>query len=146
MQAVIIAARPNDSSPRVWASQIRSSTVPKRWCGRTLHQSWVASTIDSVAVSRSMKRTYARQSPNGSGTPQRGKVRVKISVRTEASPVSRPSRKGEFADRASSGGRIPRRWSQTAIARSAPRIPTWTWALHVLLRCATQRSSSRSRL
>ena len=35
---------------------------------------------------------------NGSWMPQRGKVRVKIWVRIEWSPVSWPSRKGEFAD------------------------------------------------
>ena len=47
--------------------------------------------------------------------------------------------------RAAAAGRS-RRWSQTAIARSAPRTPTWTCRLQVLLRCATQRSSSRRRL
>ncbi len=39
--------------------------------------------------------------PNASGTPQRGKLFVKICVRTEASPLSRPSRNGELAERAS---------------------------------------------
>ena len=126
MQAVIRAASANDSSPRVCASQIRSSTVPKVWWGRTLHHSWVASTIELVRTSRSMKSAYASQLPNGSWIPQRGKMRVKISVRTECRPVSRPSRNGEFADTASSAGSTPRRWSQTATARSAPRTPTWT--------------------
>ena len=48
-------ASANDSSPRVCASQIRSSTVPKVWCGRTLHHSWVDSTTELVATSRSTK-------------------------------------------------------------------------------------------
>ena len=68
---------------------MRTSTVPKAWWGRTLHQSCVASTIESVSCSRRTKSAYVSQSPNGSWTPQRGKVRVKISVRTECSPVSR---------------------------------------------------------
>ena len=46
MQAEISPASAKDSSPRVWASQIRTSTVPKWWWGRTLHQSWVDSTIE----------------------------------------------------------------------------------------------------
>ncbi len=52
MQAAISPASASDSSPRVWASQIRTSTVPKRWCGRTLHQSWVDSTTEPVRSSR----------------------------------------------------------------------------------------------
>ena len=42
-----------ESSARVWASQIRNSTVPKLWWGRTLHHSWVCSTIEPVRASRS---------------------------------------------------------------------------------------------
>jgi hypothetical protein len=37
-----------DSSAVVWASQMRTSIVPNEWCGRTLHQSCVASTTDAV--------------------------------------------------------------------------------------------------
>ena len=51
---------------------------------------------------------------------------------TEARPVSWPSRNGELADSASNGGSRRRRWSQTAIARSAPWTPTWACRLHVL--------------
>ena len=46
MQAAISPAIAKDSSPRVCASQIRTSTVPKLWCGRTLHHSWVDSTTE----------------------------------------------------------------------------------------------------
>ena len=35
--------------------QMRTSTVPKEWCGRTLHQSCVCSTIECVRTSRSTK-------------------------------------------------------------------------------------------
>ena len=38
-------------STRVWASQTRTSTVPKAWCGRTDHHSWVNSTIEPVRTS-----------------------------------------------------------------------------------------------
>ena len=54
MQAAISPASANPSSPRVCASQIRTSTVPKVWWGRTLHQSWVDSTAVPV---RSRMRT-----------------------------------------------------------------------------------------
>ena len=77
------------------------------------------------------------QLPSASGIPQRGKERVKIWLRALASPESRPSRKGESPEIASSVGRIGRSRSQTLIARSAPRIPTWTWSEKVLLRQAT---------
>ncbi len=111
--------------------------MPKLWCGRTLHQSWVDSTTEPVRSSSPTKRAYVAQSTNGEGTPQRGKVRVKISVRTVARPVSRRSRKGELAEAASSAGSSSRTRSQTAIARSAPLTPTWMWRLQVLLRWAT---------
>ncbi len=65
MHPAISPASANDSLPRAWASQIRSSTVPNAWWGRTLHQSWVASAIDRVRTNRSMKSAYVAQSPNG---------------------------------------------------------------------------------
>ena len=49
----ISAASASDSAPVVWASQMRTSTVPKSWCGRTDHHSWVNSTIEPVRTSRS---------------------------------------------------------------------------------------------
>ncbi len=42
----------------VWPSQMRTSTVPKLWCGRTLHQICVLSTIDPVRSSSSTKAAY----------------------------------------------------------------------------------------
>ncbi len=77
--------------------------------------------------------------------PQRGKLLVKICVRTDCRPESRPSRKIELAEIASSSGRIGRSRSQTAIARSAPRTPTWTCRLKVLLRQATYFRPSSTR-
>ena len=47
-QATISAASASDSWAVVWASQMRTSTVPKSWCGRTDHHSCVNSTIESV--------------------------------------------------------------------------------------------------
>ena len=44
----ISSASPSASGPVVWASQMRTSTVPKLWCGRTDHHSWVNSTIELV--------------------------------------------------------------------------------------------------
>ena len=69
--------------------------------------------------------------------PQRGKLLVKIWLRTECSPESRPSRNGELAEIASSSGRIGRSRSHTAMARSAPLTPTCTCSEKVLLRQAT---------
>ena len=72
------------------------------------------------------------QPSNASGTPQRGKKRVKICVRAECRPVSTPSANGELAESASSSGSQLRSALVTRIARSAPRIPTWTWKPNVL--------------
>ena len=69
--------------------------------------------------------------------PQRGKLFVKIWLRTDCSPESSPSRKIELAERASSSGRVGRRRLHTAMARSAPRTPTWTCSEKVLFRRAT---------
>ena len=51
------------------------------------------------------------------------------------------STNGELADAASSTGNTGRSASHTATARSAPRMPTCTWLLNVLLRHATYWSS-----
>ena len=45
------------------------------------------------------------QLAKASGTPQRGNIRVKISVRAECRYVYTPSTKGELAEKASSSGR-----------------------------------------
>ena len=110
MQPAIRPASEKVSAPLDCASQIRSSTVPNAWCGRTLHQSCVASTIGVRAPEEHpMKSARSRQSPNGSWTPQRGKVRVKSWVRTEWRPVSSPSRKGELAESGEQRRQQPRR-------------------------------------
>ena len=51
-QAVISPASAVEASALDWASQMRTSTVPKAWWGRTLHHSWVCSTIEPVRTSR----------------------------------------------------------------------------------------------
>ena len=52
-QAVISSASASASVAVVCASQMRTSTVPKLWCGRTDHQSWVNSMIEPVRTSSS---------------------------------------------------------------------------------------------
>ena len=71
-----------------------------------------------------------------SGIPQRGNMRVKICVRVERRWVIRPSSHGEVQDSASNSGTYERIALLTAIARSAPRIPTCTCIPNVLLRHA----------
>ena len=70
---------------------------------------------------------------------------MKICVRAEWSPEWRPSRKGEFAEIASSSGITGRSRSQTRTARSAPLTPTCTCRLNVLFRQATYWSRSSTR-
>jgi hypothetical protein len=53
MQATSSASSAVDSGALDWASQIRSSTVPNVWCGLTLHQIWVCSTIEPVRTRKS---------------------------------------------------------------------------------------------
>ncbi len=127
------------------ASQIRISTVPNAMCGRTDHQTCVYSTTELVATRSSRYSRNARHDPKWSGTPQRGNDLVKVWVRIECRPEFSPSTNGELADSASSSGSTGRRRSQTAIARSASRIPTWTCSEKVALRRATQRSPSTTR-
>ena len=77
--------------------------------------------------------------------PQRGKLRVKVCVRAEARPESRPSRNGELALTASSSGSTGRSRSQARTARSTSRMPTWTCSEKVLLRRATYAARPRRR-
>ena len=73
------------------ASQIRTSTVPNVRCGRTDHQTCVYSTIESVRdQERRGSRGTPSQPPKASGTPQRGKLLVKICVRAECRPRVEP--------------------------------------------------------
>ena len=60
--------------------------------------------------------------------------------RVERRNVQRSSIHGELADAAVSSGTMERSALQTAIARSASRIPTWTWIPNVLFRQATYLS------
>ena len=49
-QATISSVRASDSPAVDWASQIRTSTVPKAKCGRIDHQTCVNSTIERVRI------------------------------------------------------------------------------------------------
>ncbi len=137
MQASDRAATASASPISVWPSQMRTSTVPKRWCGRTLHQIWVLSTMERVRWRRSTKAAYSSQLVKASGIPQRGKLLVKIWVRVECRRVRRPMKSALFADSASSSGSTLRIAVDTATARSAPRTPAWRWTDQVLLVHAT---------
>src|SRR5207248_11067777 len=98
------AASERDSPSSGCASQMRISTVGNARCGRTLHQICVCSVTEPVAY---RKRTYAShsvQSAKTSGMPQRGNMRVKISVRAECRCVKTPSTNGELDDNESSAG------------------------------------------
>ena len=90
MQATISEASASDSCAVACASQIRTSTVPKLKCGRTDHHTCVNSTIERVRIRKSMYSRYAGQPPNASGTPQRGKLLVKLCVRAECRPAVAP--------------------------------------------------------
>ena len=88
MHAAIRPARANESAPLVCASQIRSSTVPNAWCGRTLHHSWVDSTTEFVAdqvvdevrvgrvVAERLVDAAARKGPGEYLGPHRGQPAV----------------------------------------------------------------------
>jgi len=81
----------------------RTSTVPKRGCGRTSHHRKVGSGIAPARSSRSTDEHQSSSDEKRRGSPVRGKA-WKTSVRADAKPVSRPCQKGEFAERASSRG------------------------------------------
>jgi hypothetical protein len=106
-------------------------------CGRTLHQICVFSVIEPVSHRKRTNVSYSSQDANASGTPQRGKKRVKICVRAEWRPVFTFSTNGELVESASSSGRKLRIAATTATARSAPRMPTCTCSPKVLFRQTT---------
>ena len=99
-------------------------------------------------------RHRQRRTPNHAGRDARratslregsGQRHLARDGRADWRPESRPSRKGEFADSASSSGSTARRRSHTTTARSAPRTPTCTCALNVLFRHATYWRSRSTR-
>ena len=87
MHATISDASASDSGAVACTSQIRTSTVPKLKCGRTDHHTWVNSTIELRAQQELDVVAIAPQPPNASGTPQRGKLLVKLCVRAECRPA-----------------------------------------------------------
>ena len=62
MQASVSAPTARASPISVCPSQMRTSMVPNAWCGRTLHQIWVLSTIEPVRASSSTRLAYSSQS------------------------------------------------------------------------------------
>ena len=85
-------------------SQIRTSTVPKLWCGRTSHQSSRMVLMNPVSTRLLRSQTYSDQLRMSGGKPAVGRVSM-ILLRWEWSPVFRPCQNGLLAERASSVGR-----------------------------------------
>ena len=121
------------------ASQIRISTVAERLVrphappdlGVLADRAGVDQEAHEAVVLRPSRRTR-------SGMPQRGNMRVKICVRVECRwvyAVLEPRRAGRGREQLGQRPSAARR--STAIARSASRMPTWTWMPKVLLRQAT---------
>src|SRR3712207_7635876 len=59
-QATVRASSALASSALDWASQMRTSTVPKAWCGRTLHHSWVARSEEHTSELQSRQYLVCR--------------------------------------------------------------------------------------
>ncbi len=66
-------------------------------------------------------------------------------MRVECRRVARPAKIGLLADRARNSGSRLRMAVETAMARSASRIPACRWSDHVLLVQAMYPSSSSTR-
>src|SRR3970040_307456 len=97
--------------------------------------------MEPVSKRKRTKRSYWSQDAKESGTPQRGKKRVKICVRAECNPELTLSTKGELHESASSSGRKFRIPLKTAIARSGPLIATGAWSPKELLGQRTEPSA-----
>ena len=141
-------ASASDSAAVDWASQMRTSTVPNERCGPDRPPD-LRVLDDRARARRGSRRSPAdvAQSPNGSGTPQRGK-HLREDLRAGRVQAASRGRRGtaSWRRRASSTGSTGRRRSHARTARSAPRTPTCTCRLKVLLRQATYFSPSSTRL
>ena len=87
---------------------------------------------------RSTRSSNSSHEAKAGGRPLRGN-QSKIFVRADASPVSRPCQKGEFADSASSSGSQVRSAFATEIACVVLSSPTWTCSPKITSRSAIQR-------
>src|SRR5215210_2478974 len=98
-----MAAMQTASSTRVQTSQLRNSSVGKRWFGRASYQIFDPSGMHRVFTIVSTIESYSSHEPNRGGMPDRGKWRKMID-RYDFSPVFRPHQNGELVDRQSRCG------------------------------------------
>ncbi len=106
-------------------SQIRTSTVPKLWCGRTSHQISRIVLIKPVSIMLFKSQLYSDQFLIRGGRPAVGSVSMTL-LRCECKPVFRPCQNGLFTESASKMGRCWRIRSQIMIALSPESTPTCT--------------------
>ena len=112
--------------------------MPKPRCGRTLHQIWVCSTIElgpeqevdvvrvGLPAPEVVRDSAAREHPREDLRARRVQAAEAALHERRSSPTRPAARAARAAARRT-----------TATARSAPRMPTCTWLLKVLLRHAT---------
>src|ERR671923_2361217 len=98
------AARATVSSTRKGISQMRTSSVLKKGCGRMSHQIFLALSMQWVRMSRLTRLSNSDQLENVSGMLVRGNL-SKTLQRYDFSPVFIPSQKGEFVESASKCGK-----------------------------------------
>ena len=100
------SGRPARWTPRPWSAHRRCAPPPCRTRDGAGRSTRAGCARRSSSCARGSPRSPRRRAklPNGSGMPQRGKLLVKIWVRAEWRPESRPSRNGEFDESASSSG------------------------------------------
>ena len=81
-------------------SQIRTSTVPKLWCGRTSHQISRIVLMKPVSTMWLRSQVYSDQFRISGGSPAVGRVSITL-LRCECRPVFRPCQNGLLAESAS---------------------------------------------
>ncbi len=131
----------NDSSARIGMSQMRTSMVEKKGCGRTSHQIFLALSMQLVRTSRLTKPSKSDQLVKVSGMLVRGNL-SKTLHRYDLSPVFMPSQNGEFDESASRWGRKYRIWFIRWMAVSRSSMPTCTWSPKIRFDRATSCMSS----
>src|SRR5687768_3995611 len=92
------------SSARIGKSQIRTSCVEKKGCGRMYHQNRLALSIELVLMRSLTKPSKSAQLANMSGMFVRGNLSNTF-VRYDFSPVFMPSQNGELVESARRCGR-----------------------------------------
>ena len=124
-------------------SHMRTSTVPKLWCGRTSHQISRIVLMKPVSTMWLTSHTYSLQFRISGGRPAVGSSSITFE-RYDCRPVGWPSQNGLLLDSASSVGRCRRMRSQIMTALSPESTPTCTCRPNVTSRRASICSCSTS--